>query len=118
VDDLVLIPKVLLATLRAFDVPHQLFAAALPQLTTAYRLLKMIYGFYKAYGFLRACWNSARKMRRIRSIRTIMAEAIRAVANWVMRQLVAVLWSVVRAVFLWMAALIAALIGFYLLFLR
>jgi hypothetical protein len=111
---LVLVPKVLLATLRAFDVPHQLFAAAFPPLDAAYRLIKMIYGFYKAYGFLRACWNAARKMRRIRSIRTMMAVAIRTLANWVMRQLVAVLWSLVRAVFLWMAALI----GFYLLFLR
>jgi hypothetical protein len=61
---LVLIPKVLLATLRAFDVPHKLFVAAFPQLDTTYRLLQMIYGFYKAYRFLRACWNAARNVRR------------------------------------------------------
>jgi hypothetical protein len=39
---LVLVPKVLLATLRAFDVPHKVFVAAFPQLAAAYRLLKMI----------------------------------------------------------------------------
>jgi hypothetical protein len=39
---LVLIPKILLATLRAFDVPHKVFAAAFPQLATTYRLLQMI----------------------------------------------------------------------------
>jgi hypothetical protein len=112
---LVLIPKILLATLRAFDVPHKVFVAAFPQLATTYRLLQMIYGFYKAYRFLRACWNAARHVRRLRSsIRTVMAEALRALANWLMRRLVAVLWSVVRVVFLWTAALI----GFYLLFLR
>jgi hypothetical protein len=112
---LVLIPKILLATLRAFDVPHTVFAAAFPQLDTTYRLLQMIYGFYKAYRFMRACWNAARHVRRIQwSIRTAMAEAIRALANWLMRRLAAVLWSLVRMVFLWMAALI----GFYLFFLR
>jgi hypothetical protein len=112
---LVLIPKILLATLRAFDVPHKVFAAALPQFATAYRLLKMIYGFYKVYLFLRACWNAARNVRRIQwSIRTVMAEALRALANWVIRRMAALLWSLVRVVFLWMAALI----GFYLLFLR
>jgi hypothetical protein len=111
---LVLVPKVLLATLRAFDVPHKLFAAASPQLAAAYRLLKMIYSLYKAYRFLRACWNAARTVGRIRSIRTMMAEAIRSLANWIMRRLAAVLWSLLREVFLWMAALI----GFYVLFLR
>jgi hypothetical protein len=111
---LVLVPKVLLATLRAFDVPHKLFVAAFPQLATAYRLFKMIYGLYKAYRFFRACWNAARQVRRIRSIRTMMAESIRSLANWLMRRMAAVLWSVVREVFLWMAALI----GFYVLFLR
>jgi hypothetical protein len=44
----------------------------------------------------------------------MMAEAIRALANWLMRRMAALLWSLVRVVFLWMAALI----GFYLLFLR
>jgi hypothetical protein len=111
---LVLVPKVLLATLRAFDVPHKVFVAGFPQLATAYRLLKMIYGFYKVYRFFRVCWNAARHARRIRSIRTMTAEAIRSLANWVMRRLVAILWSLVREVFLWMAVLI----GFYVLFLR
>jgi hypothetical protein len=112
---LVLIPKILLATLRAFDVPHKVFVAALPQLATTYRLLQMIYGFYKVYRFLRACWNAARNVRRLQwSIRTMMAEAIRTLANWLMRLLAAVFWSILRAAFLWMAALI----GFYLLFLR
>jgi hypothetical protein len=111
---LVLVPKALLATFRALDVPQKLVAAAFPQFAAAYRLLKMMYGFYKAYQCLRAIWNAARNVRRIRSIRTVMAEAIRALANWVMRRLVAVLWSLVRVVFLWMAALI----GFYVLFLR
>jgi hypothetical protein len=111
---LVLVPKVLLSTLRAFDVPQKVFAAAFPQFAAAYRLFKMIYGFYKVYRFSRACWNAARNVRRIRSIRTVMAEAIRSFANWVMRQMAAVLWSLVREVFLWMAVLI----GFYVLFLR
>jgi hypothetical protein len=111
---LVLVPKVVLATLRAFDVSQKLFAAAFPQIAAAYRLFKMIYGFYKVYRFLRACWNAARNVRRIRSIRTVMAEAIRSLANWVMRRLAAVLWSLVREIFLWMAVLI----GFYVLFLR
>jgi hypothetical protein len=112
---LVLIPKILLATLRAFDVPHKLFVAAFPQLATTYRLLQMIYGFYKVYRFLRACWYAARNVRRIQwSIRTVMAEALRALANWVIRRMAALLWSLVRVVFLWMAAFI----GFYLFFLR
>jgi hypothetical protein len=111
---LILIPKALLATLRALDVPQKLFAAVSPQLAAAYRLLEMMYGFYKAYRCLRACWNAARNVRRGRSVRTMTAEAIRALVNWVMRRLAAVLWSLVREVFLWMAALI----GFYVLFLR
>jgi hypothetical protein len=111
---LVLVPKVLLATLRAFNVPHKVFVAVFPQLDAAYRLLQMIYGFYKVYRFLRACWNAARRVRGIRSIRTLTAETIRTLANWVMRRMAAILWSVVREVFLWMAVLI----GFYVLFLR
>jgi hypothetical protein len=112
---LILVPKILLATLRAFDVPHKVFVAAFPQFATTYRLLQMMYGFYKIYRFLRACWNTARNVRRIQwSIRTMMAEATRTLANWAIRGLAAVLWSLLRAVFLWMAALI----GFYLLFLR
>jgi hypothetical protein len=88
------------------------------QLATAYRLLQMMYGCYKAYRFVRACWNAARSnVRRIRpSIRTMMlAEVIRTpLANWLMRRLAAVFWSVVREIFL----SVAALIGFYVLLLR
>jgi hypothetical protein len=103
---LILIPKVLVATLRAFfDVPHKIFVAVFPQLATAYRLLQMIYGCYQVYRFWRTCWHAARNMQRLRSsIRTTMAEAIRTLANWVMRRLAAMLWSVVREVFLWMVA--------------
>jgi hypothetical protein len=89
---LVLIPKVLLATLRALDVPHKLFVGTGPQLANVVRLFKMIYGLYKAYcRHLRACWNATRNVRRIGTIRAV-TEAFR------MWQPVAVVsWNVVRA---------------------
>jgi hypothetical protein len=91
---LFLFPKALLATVRALNVPQKLFKVVCPQLFTAFRLLKLLYGFYKACRFLRSYWTAVRRLRQIR-IRTV-ADAFRALVSLALRQIASVLWSILR----------------------
>jgi hypothetical protein len=112
---LFLFPQALLATLRAFDVPHKLFVATFPQLAAAYRLLKMIYGCYKAYRFLRTCWNAVRNLRRIQIHRSV-ADTLRALVSWALRQIAAVLWNTLREALLGVATIMLIPVLLYVLF--
>jgi hypothetical protein len=97
---LFLFPKALLATVRALDIPQKLFQVACPQLFTAFRLLNLFYGLYKACRFLRSCWTAVRRLRQIRTV----ADAVRALASLALRQIASVLWSALRDALLGAAA--------------
>jgi hypothetical protein len=100
---LALFPKALLATVRVLDVPQKLFKLACPQLFTAFRLLKLLYGFYKACRFFRSLWTAVRRLRRVVRIRTV-ADAVQALVSLALRQIASVLWSVLRDALLRAAA--------------
>jgi hypothetical protein len=97
---LVLFPKALLATVLALDVPQKLFQVACPQLLSAFRLLHLFYGLYKACRFLRSCWTAVRRLRRIRTL----ADAVWALASLAFRRIASVLWSTLRDALLGAAA--------------
>jgi hypothetical protein len=111
---LLLFPKALFATISALDVPRKLFEAACPQLAAGFRVLKIIYGLYKAYRFLRTCWNAVRNLRRIQT--RSVADALRALVSWALQQIAAVLWSALRQALLGVAAMMLIPVLLYVLF--